>query len=166
MKGSYLLGDVEEAFTCDDGWYLGQRADGDRVELFADGRLVALHDGWEVRGGRVGPDMLWVRGDDEHQTAASGFTGASPAYDVATAALLGLAVGERRQLRLVEIAEPVAAARSVTHAWVRTDGPAPDVERYEVADLDTGERWVVHLSAGVLISREGSRPAHLVSLTR
>ena len=166
MKGTYRVGNVEEAFTTDGGWYLGQRADGDRVELFDDGRLVALHDGWEVRGGRVGPDLVWVRGDDEHQATASGFTGTSPAYDVATARLLSLAVGERRQLKLVEIAEPVAAARTVTHAWARTEGPEPDVARYEVADLDTGERWVLHLSDGVLVSREGARPAHLVSLTR
>lgn len=163
MKGSYQVGSIVEAFTCDNGWYLGQRQDGDRIELYADGRLAVVHDGWEVRGGVVGSDVVWVRGTDEHSASAAGFTGRSPGYDVATARLLGLQVGEARQVKLVEIAEPVAGARTVTHGWARTDGPEPDVDRYEVADLDTGERWVVHLSGEVLIS---SRSAHLVTLTR
>ncbi|MCU1596174.1 MAG: hypothetical protein JWO12_3566 [Frankiales bacterium] len=163
MKGSYRVGDLEEAFTCGDGWYLGQRPGGDRVELFPDGRLIVLHDGWEVRGGRTGPDVVWVRGEQEHSSVAAGFTGTSPGYDLATARLLALQVGQSRQLKLVEITEPVAAARTVTHAWARTEGTEPDVDRYEVADLDTGERWVVHLAGEVLVS---SRTAHLVSLTR
>jgi hypothetical protein len=110
--------------------------------------------------------VLWVRGAQEHRAVASGFTGTSPGYDVATARLLDLQVGEVRQLRLVELAEPVAAARTVSQAWARTEAPEPDVERYEVADLDTAERWVVHLSGGVLVSREGACPAHLLTLTR
>ena len=164
MKGRYLVGDVVETFTCGDGSYLGLREDGDRIELLADGRLVALHDGWEVRGGRVGPDLLWARGTEERSAKAVAFTGSSPAYDVALAQLLGLAVGERRKVTLVEISEPVAAARTVEHAWARTDGPEPDVDRYEVADLQTAERWVLHLSGDILVSREGARVARLVAL--
>lgn len=165
MKGSYRVGDFVESFSSDDERYLGLRMDGDRIELFADGRLVALHDGWEVRGGVAGAETIWVRGAEEHQATAEGFTGASPGYDLATARVLGLQVGQARQLKLIEIAEPVAAARTVTHAWARTEAAEPDLERYEVADLDTGERWVVHLSGRVLVSREGTRPAQLLSLT-
>lgn len=175
MKGRYRVGGVEEEeFSCGagpQGWrYVGSRH-GDALDLTVDAagrcvRLLASFDGWDVRGGSVGEEVLWTRGEDEHVATAAGFTGSSPAFDLATARLLGLQVGQSRQLALVELTEPVAAARTVTQAWVRTDGPEPDIERYEVADLDTGERWVVHLSGGVLVSREGSRPAHLVSLTR
>ncbi|MCW2600331.1 MAG: hypothetical protein JWM02_2160 [Frankiales bacterium] len=177
MKGSYRVGEDVEQFSCGAGpvgWrYVGTRAfgtgAGDTVDLTVDEagrvvRLLAQQDGWELRGGSVGEEVLWVRGEDEHRTTAAGFTGSSPAYDVATARLLGLQVGETRRLTLVEVCEPVAAARTVEQGWARTEGPEPDVDRYEVADLQTGDRWVVHLSAEVLISREGARTAALTDL--
>ena len=164
MKGSYRIGDLVERFTVDEGSYTGVRDDGDRIEIDHD-RLVAWHDGWEVRGGRVGPELVWMRGAQEHRAVAVGFTGSSPAYDVALAGVLRLEVGERQRIRLVEISEPVAAARTVEQEWIRTTAAEPEVERYEVADLQTGERWVVHLSGAVLVSREGARTAWLESLT-
>ena len=173
MKGSYRIGSVAERFSCGAGpagWrYVGTRAGGDTVDLTVDMagrtvRLLAQHDGWELRGGSVGEEVLWVRGEDEHRAAAAGFTGSSPAYDLATARMLGLQVGQTRRVTLVEVSEPVAAARTVEHGWARTEGPEPDVDRYEVADLQTGERWVLHLSGEILVSREGARTAALADL--
>jgi hypothetical protein len=163
VKGRYRVGDVVEAFTVDEERYLGLREDGDTVELTAD-RLVALHDGWEVRGGRVGDELLWVRGETEHRATALAFTGSSPAYDVQVARLLGLEVGASSRVRLVELTEPVGAARTVEQSWTRGSDPEPEVQRYDVADLATGERWAVHLSGLVLVSREGARTAWLDTL--
>ena len=163
MKGTYRIGEVVERFTVDGDRYVGFRDDGDRVELDGD-RVVALHDGWQVRGGRVGPEVLWRRGEEEHRAQAAGFTGSSPAYDVQVARALGLQVGESRRLRLVEISEPVGAARTVEQSWARVEAQEADLERYDVTDLQTGERWVVHLSGGVLVSREGARGAYLDGL--
>jgi hypothetical protein len=174
VRGRYRVGDAVEEFSCGagpQGWrYVGSR-DGDSLDLTLDEvgrcvRLLASFDGWDVRGGSVGEEVLWTRGEDEHIAVAAGFTSSSPAFDLATARLLGLEVGESRQLALVELTDPVGAALTVTHAWLRTESLEPDVSRFEVADLATGDRWVLHLSGGVLVSREGSRSAHLVSLTR
>jgi len=173
VKGSYLVGEFAERFSCGAGpagWrYVGTRSGGDRIDLTVDAtgrcvRLVVEQDGWELRGGSVGAEVLWVRGEEEHGATADGFTGSSPAYDVATARLLGLQVGEQRRTTLVEITEPVAATRTVEHGWARTEGPEPDVDRYEVADLQTGERWVLHVSGEVLVSREGARTAALTEM--
>jgi hypothetical protein len=175
VKGSYQVGDRVERFSCGAGpagWrYAAVRDDGDTVELVLDeaGRLVRLtaeHDGWLVRGGVLGEEVLWVRGADEHRARAVGFTGTSPSYDVAVARALGLGVGDSRRVTLVELTEPVGAARTVEHGWARTAGPEDGVDRYEVADLQTGERWVLHLAGEVLVSREGRHPAHLLTLTR
>jgi hypothetical protein len=178
VKGRYRLGDVVEDFSCGagpQGWrYVSHRSastlGGDSLDLTLDAagrcvRLLARFDGWEVRGGSVEPDLLWTRGEDEHRAVAAGFTGSSPAFDLATARLLRLEVGESRQLLLVELADPVGAALTVTHAWLRTAGPEDDVSRYEVADLATGDRWVLHLTADALVSREGTQSAHLLELT-
>jgi len=173
VKGSYQLGEVVERFSCGAGplgWRYTSSTDlGDTLDLTVDDdgrvrRLLAAFDGWEVRGGAVGDELVWVRGEEEHTARAAGFTGSSPAFDLATARLLGLAVGETRRLTLVELTSPVGAARSIRHGWARTVGPEEGVDRYEVADLDTAERWVLHLSSEVLISREGARTAHLVEV--
>lgn len=174
MKGRYRVGEAVEAFSCGAGplgWrYTATRDDGDAVDLTVDTagrvvRLVSAHDGWSVRGGAVGAELLWTRGEDEHQARAAGFTGSSPSYDVAVARMLALEVGQSRRLALVELTEPVGAALTVEHAWARTEGRDEGVDRYEVADLATGERWVVHLAGEVLVAREGSRPAQLLDLT-
>lgn len=173
MRGSYRVGEVAERFSCGAGpagWrYTSTTELGDSLDLTVDDdgrvrRLVAVLDGWEVRGGAVGEELLWVRGETEHRAAAAGFTGSSPAYEVAVARWLGLDVGASSRVALVELTEPVGAARTVQQSWTRTAGPEPDVDRYEVADLATGERWVLHLAGEVLVSREGRSPAVLVEL--
>lgn len=174
MRGSYAVGDRVERFSCGPGpigWRYTSTTDlGDSLDLVLDDdgrvrRVVADLDGWEVRGGVVGDEVVWVRGEQEHTATAAGFTGSSPAYDLATARLLGLAVGETRRVTLIELTEPVGAARTVIRGWARTAGPEEGVDRYEVADLDSGERWVLHLAGEVLVSRErGPHPAHLLEM--
>ena len=177
MKGSYAVGGDVERFSCGSGpagWrYLGTRSAGDNVDLTVDtsGRVLRLlveQDGWALRGGSAGQELLWVRGDDEHRAVAAGFAGTSPAFDLAVARMLALSVGSSRRVTLVEVCEPVAATRTVLHAWARTPCEEPGVDRYEVADLDTADRWVLHLSGEVLVSREGGADlaaAHLLALS-
>ena len=169
MRGSYQVGDRVERFSCGGGRYTSTDDLGDTLDLTVDDqgrvrRLLAAFDGWAIRGGAVGDELLWVRGEDEHTATGAGFTGASPGFELATARLLGLAVGESKRVTLIELTEPVGAARTVTHGWARTLGPEPGVDRYEVADLDTGERSVLHVAGEVLVSREGRFPAHLLEL--
>ena len=64
----------------------------------------------------------------------------------------------------MELTAPVGAARTVTHGWARTADPEDGVMRFEVADLQTAERWVLHVADQVVVSREGARPAVLTSL--
>ncbi len=174
MKGSYQLGDSEEHFACGPGplgWrYTSRTSHGDTLDLTLDTdgrvrRLAADFDGWALRGGLVGDDVVWVRGDQEHSARAAGFTGDSPAFDIAVARLLALEVGALVQVALVELSAPVGAARTVVHGWTRTPDPEPGVQRFEVADLQTADRWVVHLSGDVVVSREGARSAVLSGLT-
>ena len=115
-------------------------------------RLAVVSGAWELRGGAVGPDVVWRRGPDERTARAAGFTGPSPAYDVVVARRLALPVGQVRRLRLVEVTEPVLATRTVEVQWAR----APDTqgtERYDVTDLATGERRVVHLLDDLVVDR-------------
>ena len=93
---------------------------------------------WVLRGGCVGSSVLWRRGEQESEAVALGFTGESPAYDVAVALRLRLSVGQRRRVRLVEVTEPVLATRLVDGEWSR---PAPG--RWVVDDLATGARHEV-----------------------
>ena len=101
-------------------------------------RLQAQAGGWVLRGGCVGGSVLWRRGELEGEAVALGFTGPHPAYDVAVALRLRLAVGDRRRVRLVEVTEPVLATRLVDRSWSR-----PAAARWVVDDLATGERWDV-----------------------
>ena len=157
-QGSYLLtgstaSEVVERFTCGpdgDGWtYAAVREDPGtgaplgrlQLRLDATGATSRLHvetGAWVVRGGCVGGSVLWRRGEQEGEAVALGFTGADPAYDVAVALRLRLAVGERRRVRLVEVTEPVLATRLVDREWSR-----PAVDRWAVVDLATGERHEV-----------------------
>src|SRR5687767_15130413 len=94
-----------ERFACapgTSGWrYVSQTYADDvpvgRLDLTVDDtwrcvRVVASYGGWTLRGGVVGPEALWIRdpGGSEDSERAAGFTGASPAFLVATARLLGL----------------------------------------------------------------------------
>ena len=174
MKGSYQLADSQEHFSCGPGplgWrYTSRTSHGDTLDLTLDPhgvvrRLVADFDGWQVRGGSVGEEVVWVRGEQEHSAVAAGFTGESPAFDIAVARLLDLEVDGPVQVTLVELTAPVGAARTVVHGWTRTADPEVGVQRFEVADLATAERWVLHIAGEVLVSREGSRRAELAALT-
>ena len=103
-------------------------------------RLHAEAGGWVLRGGCVGDAVLWRRAavtgeGQEGEAVALGFTGPHPAFDVAVALRLRLAVGESRRVRLVEVTEPVLATRLVDRQWSR-----PAVGRWVVDDLATGER--------------------------
>jgi len=98
-------------------------------------RLHVEAGGWVLRGGCVGGSVLWRRGELEGEAVALGFTGACPAYDVAVALRLRLAVGEQRRVRLVEVTQPVLATRLVDRQWSR-----PAARRWVVDDLATGER--------------------------
>lgn len=98
-------------------------------------RLHAEAGGWVLRAGTVGPDVLWRRGEDDHEAVADGLVGPDPAFDRLLAERLPLAVGEARRLRLLRVTEPVLATLLVDEEWTRT-GPATWV----AVDLATGER--------------------------
>jgi hypothetical protein len=160
VRGTFQLADRVEAFTLVGDRYV---TTGLVLDL-ASGRFEAEYDGWVLRGGVVGGVALWVRGEEQHRAEASAFTAVSPAYDVALARSLDLSMGQSRRLALVELTEPVGAARTVRRTWTRTASDEPDVARYDVDDADTGEHWVLNLAGQVLLSREGRWPAHLVDL--
>jgi hypothetical protein len=176
--GAYLLSGHDgpwavERFTCAPGpagWrYVAERTDPatgaplGRLDLTLDAggrtvRLLARAGGWELRGGALGAEVLWRRGEQERSAAAAGFTGTSPAYAVATARLLALGVGERRRVALVAVTEPVLATRAVDEGWTLTGVERRgglDVARYEVADLATGDRRVVHLAGDLVLDADG-----------
>ena len=109
-------------------------------------------------------------GGDEQTATAAGFTGRSPAFAVATARLLGLSLLGRRRVRLVAVTEPACLALPVDEGWALVDVTAHDtdsgplrVERYEVADLATAERRVVHLAGDVVLEAPGVELADLES---
>ncbi len=169
--GSYRLGSgVVEEFRCaagPAGWrYVATRTDGLALDLAVDAawrpvRLLLTGPAGELRGGAVGPELLWRRGEDEHRADAAGFTGDSPVFALVTARMLGLAVGGTARVRLVALS-PALGALTVEQGWGRT----PDVEgvqRWEAADLATGERRVVHLADDVVVDADG---VALLTLTR
>ena len=137
-----------------------------RIDLTVDARggtvrLEVQGGGWQLRGGTVGGQTLWRRGDREYEQSAEGFTGLSPAYLVATARRLGpaLAGGEpSRPVRLVEVCEEALATRLVRHLWSwcgAQDAGGVPVATYEVTDLDTGVRQAVLLAGDVVVSAAG-----------
>lgn len=172
----------EEHFHCatgPSGWrYTAQDTSptGDHsgsVDLTIDelGRPIRLElhaSSWQVRGAAL-EGVTWVRtdptGDDarEGNVRAHGFTGASPAFLISTARLLRLEAGApAARVRLVSFAPPVLAPRTLDQSWTlvrrkthATDGGSLTVEEYEVVELDTGERRVVHIAGDVVLSAPG-----------
>lgn len=148
------------------------------ITLDARGRPVRVEvtaGGWRVRGGAAAVDgvagVLWVRGPAdpasgaepvEGESRAVAFTGRSPGFLIATARLLSLIPGQSAKVRLMELTEPALAPLPSDQAWALTGieehptptGPLP-VARYEIADLTTGERSVVHVSGDVVLSAPG-----------
>lgn len=173
--------------------YDADRAPLGRVDVTVDERWRQVRvqvsgGGWTLRGGVAGPDAVWVREPDggtagdaagdatvgatagEQVARAAGFTGRSPAFAVVTARLLGLGLLDRRRVRLVGVTEPACLALPVDEGWALVDvtehetetGPLR-VERYEVADLATAERRVVHLAGDVVLEAPGVELADLES---
>lgn len=176
-KGSYLHLDagVEERFQCapgPGGWrYVGNRADGIRVDLVVDARwrqirVEIVAPEWWVRGGLTGPEVAWVRGSGdvgtEHTSRAMGFLNESPGFLVAVARSLELREGEARDVRLVRLSGPALAPLTGDWTWRLAEttlhetetAPLP-VSRYEVADLATGEVEIVHLAGDVVLDAPG-----------
>lgn len=138
-------------------------------------RLVLRSGGWLTRGGVAGHEVFWLRAREtgagveaeaaatEYAERAAGFVGRSPAFHVAVARMLGLEqAGADAQVRLVQFAEPALAALTVQERWVladvtthRTEIEPLRVERYEVADLATGEGRTIHLAGDVLLAAPG-----------
>jgi hypothetical protein len=177
--------DVLERFACAPGpagWRyaatryeaeVGAGAEVGKVDVTVDARWrhgrVELRTGaWLLRGGVAGRDVLWVRaGTDgqaaaEQSTPAAGFWAASPAFLVTTARMLALSPGEVSTVALLGVTGDALAARTVRQRWTLldvtdhpTDTRALPVERYEVADLDTGLVAEAHVAGDVVLSAPG-----------
>lgn len=148
------------------------------LTLDALGRPVRLQlraGGWQVRGALL-DGLSWVRSHDEDTTGAHltdgsarahAFTGRSPAFLLAIARMLraapnGLNPGAATRLRLVALTHPVLAPRTIDQGWTyegseahATDNGPLTVERFRVADLETGEESVVHMAGDVLLAAPG-----------
>ncbi|MFF3613372.1 hypothetical protein [Streptomyces sp. NPDC002580] len=133
-------------------------------------RLELHAANWQVRGAAI-DGVTWVRTDptgmeaDEGNVPAHGFTGASPAFLVATARLLRLtpsAAAPATRVRLVAFTDPVLAPRTLDQSWAliasethATDNGPLTVDEYQVTALDTGERYSVHLAGDVVLAAPG-----------
>ncbi|RAJ62618.1 hypothetical protein K378_03971 [Streptomyces sp. Amel2xB2] len=188
-RGRYSLHDPhdhtplgDEHFQCatgPSGWrYVSQitTPSGDpagSVDLALDelGRPVRLElhaAGWQVRGAAL-DGVTWVRTDpagehaQEGNAAAHSFTGASPAFLVATSRLLRPASGApATRVRLVALTAPVLAPRTLDQAWslLGTETHATDnaplvVGNYQVSEVDTGEQHPVHIAGDVVLAAPG-----------
>lgn len=134
-----------------------------RVELTA--------GGWTVRAGIVGSEVVFTRQPtgadpadptDEQAVAAVSVTGTSPAFAVVTARLLGLRLDGRARLRALAVTGPALAVVVRDEGWGLVDVSEHDtetrplvVERYEVADLATADRRVVHIADDVVLDAPG-----------
>ncbi|WP_326689986.1 MULTISPECIES: hypothetical protein [unclassified Streptomyces] len=131
-------------------------------------RLELHAASWQVRGAAL-EGVTWVRTDptgehaQEGNVAAHSFTGASPAFLVATSRLLRPAPGDRAtRIRLVALTPPVLAPRTLDQSWAllnseahATDNGPLVVENYQVNDLETGEQHAVHLAGDVVLAAPG-----------
>lgn len=196
-RGRYLLHDPadgtplgEEHFQCapgPTGWRYVSRLDDPAgrptgaVDLTLDhlGRPIRLElrsGDWQVRGAAL-DGVTWVRmattGEQatEGNAAARAFTGASPAFAVATAHLLRLTPEEpSARIRLVALTPPVLAPRTHDESWTLlgtethpTDSGPLTVRAYQVDDQETGERHTVHLAGDVVLAAPGIELADLDS---
>jgi hypothetical protein len=109
-----------------------------------------------VRGGLDGT------GATEYAEPAAAFTGSSPAFLVTAARMLALAPGESSSVTLVAIAGDALAARTVRQRWTCVDVAEHvadlgtlRVERFDVADLDTGAVAEIHVAGDVVVAAPG-----------
>lgn len=184
-RGTYLHldGGRRERFQCapgPGGWRYVSTAPGRRVDIAVDSRWrqvrVQITAGdWRLRGGLAGRELLWVRSAPsdpsaavEQSAQAAGFLGESPGFLVAVARSLRLTEGHGVDVPLVRVSTPALAAITVRYRWaladvsVHTDGDASlPVERYDVTDVDTGERHSVHLAGDVVLDAPGIELADL-----
>ncbi|NGO71761.1 hypothetical protein [Streptomyces boncukensis] len=196
-RGRYSLHDPhdhtplgEEHFQCatgPSGWRYVSRittpsgAHAGSVDLTLDDRgrplRLELHAGdWQVRGAAL-DGVTWVRTDptgehaQEGNAAAHTFTGASPAFLIATSRLLRPALGApATRVRLVALAPPVLAPRTLDQSWAMlsseahpTDSGPLVVETYQVNDLETGDQQQVHLAGDVVLAAPGTELEDLES---
>lgn len=188
-RGRYSLHDPhdhtplgEEHFHCatgPSGWrYIaqltapsGEHSGSIDLTLDALGRPIRLelHAGsWRVRGAAM-DGVTWVRTDPSGRNASEGsarahsFTGASPAFLIATARLirpdLGAAAG---RVRLVALTPPVLAPRTLDQSWALlesashpTDTGPLVVDNYRISDMETGEQQNVHVAGDVVLAAPG-----------
>ena len=153
--------------TAPDGGHTGS------VDLTIDalGRPIRLElhaGGWQVRGGAL-DGVTWVRSDPAGEQAAEGnapahaFTGASPAFLIATARLLRLVPGgPGTRVRLVSFRPPVLAPLTIDQSWsliTRTAHPTDSgelpVDNFRVTDLATGDQSDIHIAGDVVLAAPG-----------
>jgi hypothetical protein len=183
-RGTYLHVDsidgtplAEERFSCapgPQGWrYVAEVLDPESgaaiggIDITADDewrqlRVEVSSGSWVVRGGRSGAETVWVRGTDEDNAAAYGFTGRSPAFLIVTARLLALPQGTSTAIRLVDLTEPALAAFPVEQQWTLIEVASYNagalqlpVERYEIVDRDSGDARLVHIAGDVVLDAPG-----------
>lgn len=141
------------------------------LTLDALGRPIRLElhaSAWQVRGAAL-DGVTWVRTDPSGTHATEGnvpahaFTGASPAFLIATSRLLRPAPGSGAvRTRLVAFTPPVLAPRTLDQSWAlvnrtahATDNGPLAVDEYQVNDLETGEQHAVHIAGDVVLSAPG-----------
>jgi hypothetical protein len=172
----YADGRTEQFSTVDApaGWsYVGERADGVRIELTVDSRWRPVRceiatDRWRLRGGSLGRQLMWVRSavdggePTEDAAEAAGFLAESPAFLVVLARLLSLPLKGSAWVRMVALWEPLLAPLVVERGWTLEaveDHDTPSgplvVERYRVDDRATGEHVMVHLAGDVVLEGPG-----------
>jgi hypothetical protein len=151
------------------GWrYVATDSAGGSVEVVVDDqwrqlRVDVARGGWRIRGGVTGRQLVWVRSGgpdiEELSQRASGFVGCSPGLLIATARALALEPGGASTVSLVELAGDALAARLVRQRWRLAEVTEHQselrplrVERFEVADLDTGLLSELHLAEDVLLA--------------
>lgn len=175
-RGSYRLSTdgaaLVERFACGAGpagWrYVATREDEGSgavrgrldVVLDAVGAPLRVHveaAGWVLRGGAVGSELLWRRGDAEAGAVADGFTGTSPVWLLAAARRCARRP-EVTRLRLLRLGDEALATRLVDQAWsgtgTRRQGGL-EVAGFEVTDLQTGQRGPVHCTPDVVLDAPG-----------
>jgi hypothetical protein len=131
-------------------------------------RLEMHAAAWQVRAAAL-DGVTWVRTDPTGEHAQEGnapahaFTGASPAFLIATARLLRLTPGApATRVRLVSFRPPVLAPLTVDQSWSLitttahpTDSGLLAVDEYRVNDLATGEQHDIHIAGDVVLAAPG-----------